>query len=48
MLEQLEAEAAPSVSNPGMGETASVGRLIRLALATNIFLSAFLLFQGAG
>ena len=44
MLEQLEGEAAPPVSNLE-GQTASVGRLIRLALATNIFLSAFLLFQ---
>src|ERR1700730_2209696 len=44
MLEQLEAEAAPSVGKSA-GETASGGRLMRLALATNIFLSAFLLFQ---
>src|ERR1700730_1221716 len=46
MLQQLEAEAAPSAIMPAAGPTGSRdGRLMRLALAANIFISAFLLFQ---
>jgi hypothetical protein len=44
MLDQLDAEAPPSTSTP-QAKPPGVGRLMRLALAANIFLSAFLLFQ---